>query len=375
MPQLRWLLSPLCCFAGVLLLQVAFGEDTPGCSTASETCPNAASTDHAEVSLLQTVLHVQKEQPIRKWTIPQDARLNEVLVVPSLKLIFCFIPKNAGTQFNRLMNALNGLERGKGEICSSDDPNYASAMHGNFTSEDFQEALNSDAWTKATFLRDPLERYISAYQSKCVQPRECGGCMYLENSGDARPRISLVSDRLKGTRNVHFTTQSSFCGGLADNIGAYDYVGHVSDDTEAVQKQVAEMLSLAVKRASRAPAANLQLDASKHSEIAMPRTNSSLASAPAPLAHFGRQIGKKEAEVLELGRQFFPVTGLDAGNSHAHPNTDVESYLKDGWALFYTLEQYADDYDHLPGLKRPEWAHKVKALYDAMPWRPRPGWL
>lgn len=391
---MRWPLSALRFIAGaLLLLQVTCGEDAPscgedaptGCSTAAETWPDAASADHhheevADVSLLQTVLHrrrvqvQQQEQPQKRWSIGPNARMNEVLVVPSLKLIFCFIPKNAGTQFNRLMNALNGLEHRQGEICSDGDPNYASSMHGNFTHLDFEEALNSDNWTKAIFLRDPLERFISAYQSKCVKPRECGGCMYLERSAEDRPRLSRVSERLKGTKNAHFTTQSSLCGGLEDSIGAYNYIGHVSDDTAAVQRQVAEMLSLAVKRSSRAPVSNLQLEASHHSVVQS--SNSSLAAAPAPLAHFGRQIGKKEASVLELGRRFFPAAGLDARDAHAHPNTDVESYFKtDGWALFYALEQYAVDYDRLPGLKRPEWAHKVKRFYDAMPWRPRPDWL
>jgi len=109
-----------------------------------------------------------------------------------------------------------------GDICSEHDPNYKSTMFNNFTAADLEEALNDPAWTKATFLRDPLERLMSAYQSKCVEPMDCGGCEGLENRGSIKPDISELADIIQYSSNAHFLPQSSLCGGLAETIGAYD---------------------------------------------------------------------------------------------------------------------------------------------------------
>lgn len=320
---------------------------------------------------------VSIEQPKKGWRLREGARLNEVLVVPSLKLVFCFIPKNACTQFNRLMNALNGIgEQWDGDICSKRDPNYRSTMYGNFTARDLESALNDPTWTKATFLRDPLERMVSAYISKCVRPRECGSCMGLETSDSEDPEIAQLADTLEYTGDAHFLPQSSLCGGLGDNIGAYDFIGHISRDSQAVAKQVANMLELAVKKSSSDKSAQL----SHEGELADARKSSgksnSTASSKGILLPFGREISQEEARVLELGQKFFPASGPHSGDPHVHARTNASDYLLDNFALMNVMRQYDDDYNKLPGLRRPDWAYRVSKLYDAFgSLRQRPQWL
>jgi hypothetical protein len=303
-------------------------------------------------------------------------------VVPSLKLIFCFIPKNACTQFNRLMNALNGIDlMWDGDICSKRDPNYKSTMYNNFTATDLESALNDPTWTKATFLREPLQRLVSAYLSKCVEPRECGGCEGLEFSGSPKPEVAELASVLPYSRDAHFLPQSELCGGLGQNIGAYDYVGHIEDDASSVSDQVAEMLELAVHRqqisSADTAASHSDLDGSDAAKSEL--TGDALASAPlqhGSLSPFGRSLSAREAHVLELGRKFFPLSGPDQNDPHVHPDRNASELLHDMFSLKNVLSAYEEDYNTLPGLERPKWAHRVSQYYELFPiYGPKPQWL
>jgi hypothetical protein len=316
----------------------------------------------------------------KRWRLRKDARLNEVLVVPELKLVFCFIPKNACTQFNRLINALNGIS--DGEMCTDQDPNYKSTMR-NFTAADLEDALNDPTWTKAVFLRDPLERLVSAFRSKCEEPRECGGgdCPLPAFEEHAKFRAFMeVADSLEFMSNAHFLPQSSLCGGLGDNIGAYDFVGHISHDYASVAGQVRDLLTHLMKRQAEAKQlvdedvedrdnssnAFVQEDAATFIPMLMNR-----------LAPFGKKISDREASVLEAAADFFPAHGPDAADPHVHVTGNVSKYYANMFALHKALAHYQSDYDLLPGLHRPMWARFESSLYydTAGSLEPRPTWL
>lgn len=304
----------------------------------------------------------------RRWRLRKNARLNEVLVVPKLKLIFCFVPKNACSQFNRLVNRLNGID--DGDICTDRDPNYKSAML-NFTADDFEEALNDPRWTKAVFLRDPLERLVSAFRSKCEDPRECGGDCPIPSFGNSEKfhSFSKVAHDMEFISNAHFLPQSSLCGGLGDTIGAYDYIGHISQDFKSEHRQVTEMLHLLAKRQLDSGASPLDAHAGDE------KNSPPLADKPS-LATLSQHIHPTEAQLPLLASEYFPETGPDHRDPHVHLTGNVSEYFANIFSLQKALRYYEDDYNLLPGLRRPDWARRVSLYYDtAGSLQPRPKWL
>lgn len=162
---------------------------------------------------------------------------SRVLVYPEKKLAFCYIEKNACTQFNLLFNHLNG-KRGKWWISTVDA-----------LSLDLANITREKGWKWAVFLRDPLVRYLSAWGSKCWQ-KEDGGSNCVPR-GDFTKDASLadflahvsanVEDPSPTAANPHWALQQAFCGGLR-NAGGYDFVGHLRGD---VNGQVHQMLRMA----------------------------------------------------------------------------------------------------------------------------------
>jgi len=109
---------------------------------------------------------------LRKVARPREAnRWKYALLVhrPS-KLAFCKMPKVANTQFARMFNALNGrnvtasgsccggwARRGRYGECYWD----SAAGRYNITKHEF--LVRGNGWKLAAFVRDPLERFLSAF--------------------------------------------------------------------------------------------------------------------------------------------------------------------------------------------------------------------
>jgi len=253
---------------------------------------------------------------------PGPNRLDEVLIVPELKLLFCFIPKNACTQFNRLMNALNGLNEFTGQPCHPRDPNYRSSMtspvgfrgtiHGKYNRARYDEILRDPSWTKAVFLRDPMERLVSGYLSKCYPPQECRGreCMNFPGTSNTTwPTFAQFVSKIELGVNGHFSPQSRMCGGLGDVIQFYDYVGHISRDYSDVNRQVYEMLNQAItKRNTQGHASSMNIHG----------FSASLTG--------DRLESNTSAYAKRVADQFFPPAGPPSKDSHIHRGTQLNKY-------------------------------------------------
>jgi len=179
---------------------------------------------------------------------------NRMLIVPSKKMAFCYIEKNACTQFNKLFNALNGY----GFDPHDDNPFWKS----NSDSKDerirshFRKNISkANGWKMAIFLRDPAERFLSAWLSKC-DAWEHGGIDCLG------PQITNMSESKKvelfektvvellpkyigfvdavGFYNAHYDPQHVFCDGR--RLEEYDFVGKLSGPPAHIQEQVVDML-------------------------------------------------------------------------------------------------------------------------------------
>jgi hypothetical protein len=118
--------------------------------------------------------------------------------------------------------------------------------------------IKKRTFSRAVFLRDPLERMLSGYIDKCVRPkskvdyRHCLPSSAFNNNLTDPKHLRLgMQDRpdylfagfidafpLKW--DVHFFPQSLYCGGLFRHIGGYDYVGIMG---EGFYKELARMAS------------------------------------------------------------------------------------------------------------------------------------
>jgi len=174
---------------------------------------------------------------------------NRMLVVPEHKFAFCYIEKVACTQFNLMMNRLNGRDEGHVFFVSNVDK-------FNLT---LQDISRKKGWFRGIFLRKPLYRFLSAYESKCL-PHHDGD----QNQCITNPVSEIVTNTmtssLDGSRarhfrnavkaletyesgiNPHYDPMSDFCGGLSGNLSDYDFVGHLDRGYRSVHQQVGQML-------------------------------------------------------------------------------------------------------------------------------------
>jgi hypothetical protein len=123
------------------------------------------------------------------WTDPIFLRVgydNDPVVIESHKLIFFPIPKNANTQFKILFRRMMGYHHHSEDNNNNNNNNKSMRQAeiddwndldkvwdplrnglsylGQYSRKQQQEFMLSDEWTRAVFVRDPLERLVSAYK-------------------------------------------------------------------------------------------------------------------------------------------------------------------------------------------------------------------
>jgi len=95
---------------------------------------------------------------------------------------------------------------------------FKSLLRQKTDSSDSNGSLSADAhgWRKIVVIRDPLERFVSGYQSKCLLGDRDGKfhCHSVFKLGSSNISILNVARRLAlyGKSNPHWAPQSSFCG-------------------------------------------------------------------------------------------------------------------------------------------------------------------
>ena len=132
-------------------------------------------------------------------------------------------------------------------------PSYDLPLRHNMNSSDLIDLpVPRESSPSFVFLRDPLERFLSAYLDKCVDSshRVEKHCMPNEifdtESEETRSSIELMKgfsfDRNKKTMfaayvdvmplrwNMHFFPQSLYCNGLYRYLEDYDFVGYMNAD-------------------------------------------------------------------------------------------------------------------------------------------------
>jgi len=143
------------------------------------------------------------------------------------KLALCVIPKVASTTFARLFNAMNYgkyAESPKEKPMGAGGHSQSSCVHLGHC----EDVTSANGWTIAVFGRNPIERYVSAFRSKCLaepnnfvpgRPEKNGTVCYGSVLWDANATLServeafeahALNDVKRGSlpNDVHWVTQT-----------------------------------------------------------------------------------------------------------------------------------------------------------------------
>jgi hypothetical protein len=180
------------------------------------------------------------------------------VLIPERKLAFCRIPKVASAEFTKLFNGLNGVHEAEG-ISVEEFFNYSSSMYMGI---DKSTITKANQWKFAFFVREPIERYISAFLSKCVPDAStgeiegggkhcCGDA--LEELGPNPKQAIIEAFEKRAQRDIdkghdvcdnpHWLKQSTVlkeCGPHFNKTSS-DFIGTLSGD---MHTQVTSMLEL-----------------------------------------------------------------------------------------------------------------------------------
>ena len=195
-------------------------------------------------------------QPQRKTVSLQPMRLhNRIMVIPEYKLLFCYIEKVGCSMFNQFFRLLRiyhpSVSPEERAWLAQSHFGRANPTHFNLTLRELKQMVNDDQWTKAVFFRDPADRFLSGFKSKCGGADSDGGrhCRLAfgetPNPKGGKPRPILdgspvsfhhsIDIALNQSRRVfgnpHFKPAAHFCGGLAETINHYSFVHMLEKDT------------------------------------------------------------------------------------------------------------------------------------------------
>lgn len=183
----------------------------------------------------------------RTVNLPAFALRNRLMVVPEYKLLFCYVEKVGCSMFNQLFRLLRLYhpQQSPEERAYLAESHFgrANPNHFNLTHYDLTKMVNDDTWTKAVFFRDPADRFLSGFKSKCGGADYDGGrhCReafgeVINKKGQKRPILDgsvasfhqSIEIAKNSTRRVfnnpHFKPAAGFCGGLGSSIDHYAFV-------------------------------------------------------------------------------------------------------------------------------------------------------
>jgi len=151
-------------------------------------------------------------------------------------LLFCYIEKVGCRSFNELFR---NVRLRYDPRMNTSHPWWLNTPSRHRVSKAGLEGMLADPqWHKAVFYREPLERFLSGYRSKCEQYHPDGVDVCRMQFGKfpiGFPDAVKVMATSKKPRNVrmneHFEPQGHFCGGLAQTVQYYDTVEQLTRET------------------------------------------------------------------------------------------------------------------------------------------------
>lgn len=214
------------------------------CFEAAGSCPaspRAAAAEASRGQLLEDVFGTR-----RLGETMRDDWDSSPMIDVEHKLIFCEIPKVACTEFKRLFRRLRGaasqevsqhVEGPADEFDWVHDPKTNGIPRlSALPAPDVRRIMSDPSWTKALFIRDPLERLLSGYLDKCRMPVEerksIWHCPNPDGFISFADFIEAVLGKTLGLEDIvemdrHWRPQYLNCD-LEDWLGSYQFQGNFS---------------------------------------------------------------------------------------------------------------------------------------------------
>ena len=179
--------------------------------------------------------------------------------------------------------------------------------------------LFSPEWRKVVVVRHPVERFVSAYRSKCVTElamlkagrKAEARCLNVFRLRFEDVSMQAVAERLHlGVTDPHWAPQSAFCGGLGATAHLYERVMH-DDMAEALPHLLRRwgFPAAAVARASQVLRTSCK--PMRFGKQFSHRTNTSLLSLETPNTSSGLVLEAATRRLVEwFYRDDFPLIGL-----------------------------------------------------------------
>eukprot|EP00611_Tribonema_gayanum_P032697 TRINITY_DN9883_c0_g1_i1.p1 TRINITY_DN9883_c0_g1~~TRINITY_DN9883_c0_g1_i1.p1 ORF type:complete len:349 (-),score=37.67 TRINITY_DN9883_c0_g1_i1:695-1675(-) len=274
-----------------------------------------------------TTAHVTAPAPV------MDNLYQHWIIVPEIKLLFCFIEKVGCESFNDLFRSYR----------SRWDPRQAKGRkpwrHNNMKAHNMSEAdvdrlVLDETWHKAVFFREPLERFLSAFRSKCEPGHDIDREHCTDTFGSEDPPFAVAVDRLRQAppiTDAHWRPQSDFCGGLPSKLSHFQTVEQL-DPATSHEKVSALLHTLGVQPES-IPAFH------RH----FPRPASSAADSSGTGGGGSLEVKQKAGAV--------PQTHL------THAADALRKYYLSPAMACAVVQYYIDDY-LLFGIALPQWARE-----------------
>lgn len=117
------------------------------------------------------------------------------ILVPALRLLYCSVPKVASTALKRLMLRANELTHWNcTDVEAVHHPHKSGVptMRG-LGAADANAMLASDDWTRFVVVRDPVERFASAFLDKCISDALNFNCPVPDSAERTDPRAVFAA--------------------------------------------------------------------------------------------------------------------------------------------------------------------------------------
>lgn len=171
-------------------------------------------------------------------------RLQGLFVYPPKKFAICLIEKNACSTW--ITQVLQPLLTGNATACIKGDSekacyaklgfinwNIAKTSRQHFGQNGIESIFQDPTATRAVFLRDPLERFASAYFNKCIGPDRWNCIVPFSSTGTMRKFRNAVEYALTQNMsmvNAHWQLQAEHCE-LRTRIKGYNIIGLMKRET------------------------------------------------------------------------------------------------------------------------------------------------
>ena len=128
------------------------------------------------------------------------------------KVFLCWIPKNSCTKFKQLAMRTVGIRSWDSREAKDIHRAHKEMDIGGFPDQAIKQIIMDPDWKRVAVLRDPKERFVSAYIDKVVNE-----CNFKKNDNSCRKETAedffeFLSNESLWKANEHFAPQHQFCG-------------------------------------------------------------------------------------------------------------------------------------------------------------------